>query len=276
MFNRRSRESGRQKWNDSMRCFSKTVKKKSKIINENEIKPLCHFIRYSSSGFKCFVFVLALLAFVAWILCRLKSINLIGIQDSLNTVLEFLYNHRSAIDGWAYSYIAGVLVYYLTVVLPEAKRGQALLPSICERIRYIEDTFSELSRCLCYGDWSEDHSLLKNAIVQLKQYGKTESDNYYKFDYCFFILHYAVSEIDKYTDFILQLHEVLPAKDLKNILDVKYCSVLDKIRSEAIRNTLFNEDDAKEFLEELREENMKIKTIHKRIYNKIYKHKYEG
>ena len=251
--------------------FHKTNQvKNTKKSNDKEERSLCRFIWYRISGIKSLTWIFGLLFLLLYVLCRLKEINLTCLQEYLNNIIRYLNAHKTAIDGWTYSYIAGALVYYLTVVFPGAKRSQALLPIVCERVRYINDSFFELSNTLCGDNWCINKESIENGVKQVMTFGKTKSDNHYTFEYCF-MLSYFISEIDKYTDMILQLYEVLPSKYLKRILDVKYSSTFDKIRTGELDGAVFDEYGIRQFLEQLRQENIKMNKLYKQIFKRVYK-----
>ena len=240
----------------------------------SKVHSLGCFIFQRMCDWELWVWVITFSILGLYIVSRFDSINLTAIQNYVNLFLSWFKQHKLAIDSWTYSYITGILIYFLTVTYPHAKRSQIILPKLCDKVRLFKDDFRELSFALCNKDWCEDDFIPKNEIDMIKHYGKNPNNNtYYSLNFCFPILKSKIDAFDSYADYILNHQEELSNYEIKILLEVRHSSIFDKIRTKEIATPLLDENDLINFIEELREENKKIINVYDEMCNRCFKRK---
>lgn len=145
-----------------------------------------------------------------------------------------------------------------------------MLPSICERLRYIKDEFYDLSYSLASCDWIKDSNFLDNALENVAHFDTNQKSNRYSLNYCNFFLQLFVENLDKHADFILQYHNELSPKEMRTLLEIKFSSILGKIREDHFSVALFDKESFNKVIQELRTQNIKAISLYEKLCNRVY------
>ena len=245
---------------------------KAKKIRKDKrnVRSLCYFITHRMCRMEVCLCVIGVLFVILYCIARIDESIIDRGSCLAKDILSFLRQNKEDIDALTYSIIPAFFVYFVTVVIPESKRSQAMLPSICERLRYIKDAFYELSYFLTNSDWVNDSNYLDKALENVARYGTTQYSNRYSLKLCDFFLQLFVEELDKQTDFILQFHNELTPKELKSLLEIKFSSLIGKIREGHFKEALYEKEAFNEVITEFRELNIKAISIYNKLCNRVY------
>lgn len=223
------------------------------------------------------IWIVSICLLSIYILSRLGTINLTNAQNLINSFIAFFHSHKTMIDGWTYSFISGVLVYFLTVTFPHAKKSLIVLPKLCETIRLLKDDFRDLSDSLCFTNWCADSFNVIDAINAIKYYGRIPiNETFYSLNYCRPILKSKVELFDSYIDSVLNHQEELNNHEIKVLLEIKYSNIFAKIRSEDYLTTYMAENELKDLIESLRKENKKAVNIYNEMCKRCFKSQYKN
>lgn len=145
-----------------------------------------------------------------------------------------------------------------------------MLPSICERLRYIKDEFYDLSDCLANCNWIDHPDYLNKAFENVTNFSTTKNSNSYSLHYCNFFLQLFVENLDKHADFILQYHNELSPKEMRTLLEIKFSSIFGKIREDHFSVALFDKESFNKVIQELRTQNIKAISLYEKLCNRVY------
>ncbi len=239
--------------------------------DKKKVKSLWHFVYRRMRGHEKWLWLLCVIVVIMYILSHSCPVHLGCVQDIINSVISFLNKHNNCIDGWTYGIISGIFVYFFTVILPTARRSSVITPVLVEYLRYISDEFKALSQLLCDCDWCTNGNAISKAVDTVRKTTSAENNEMYSLaDFHVFILGF-LNRIDKYTDYILNNHELLQPDELNCLSSFKHADVFNKIRSDEFFAGMFTNDDLKCILENIVIENRRTNELYDIVCKRVYK-----
>lgn len=211
------------------------------------------------------------------IICFLVSIVIVICEhvDKLSFLkfvesVVFYLNEGTILYTLATSYISGVIVYFLTVVIPEIRKRKAMLVEICYLLKELEDEFTSLRLELGIEDWHSSDEAIENAIQMVKHYNKSNNDSY-KLDFCIKILEKLAQDFDNLTSVILSYFSILNEDELDAIIKIKRSRNAYFIKYKDGIENVMNESTLRNYFKDLAQLHQNIIDLQEKIKNRIYK-----
>lgn len=200
------------------------------------------------------------------------SIVIFFLKDLFVNVYILAKAFKTVFEGIAISYIAGVIFYFFSVVLPDAKRSIPHLTACLESLRYINDYFCELSMELTGENWLNDKKDIDKIVKDIYESwdrSKTKHDKCIVHDQRFVKFY---KQFNKRIDVIFANNICLSTDELKILSQIRYnksiCCIYDL---DDIENIVLNENQSKLFLKNLIEVNKECRKVYGDLIKRVYK-----
>ena len=170
----------------------------------------------------------------------------------------------------AVSYISGVFVYFLTIVLPETRKNKSIYVEICCLLRELEDEFTSLRLDLEVEDWCSSDKAIDAAVQTVKYYNKQDC-GFYKLQFCSKILEDLAQTFDNLTSVIQLYFSILSKEELDAIVRIRRCKIAYMVKYKYGIENVLNENEVRNYFMELAQLNKDVAQLHKIMKKIIYK-----
>ena len=191
----------------------------------------------------------------------LKAYDVLKSIETNNLILSILLKLFYAL---AVSYVPGVFVYFLTVVLPETKRSKPLLVEIEKSLQDIKDSFYSAM------EYINSDNAVEIALDDVKQYGKY-NDTFYSLQFMNKTLEKLYQSIERLTSNILSYSSALTQNELNIIIEIRHHKIARQMKfKDGVENVL-NKDGVRSYFENMVNLYNEIIELHKSVGSRIYK-----
>ena len=195
-----------------------------------------------------------------------------AIASKCEDLINFLTKYKDAILAFAISYVSGFILYLLTNVLSIVRKYRTVLLDIMEDIRYLKDTFREMSSELSGEDWCENvnwDDVSKKMFVQEIVGGQRLPLNASTID----SLKNFIPQLDNYIFSIFRNGvEYLEQNELDMLLEIKRAKVLELLRYHINGNfPCYTQEELKTKIQDLIDVNKKVVQLYELISKRILK-----
>ena len=221
------------------------------------------------------VFILFAFAFIAIPICKLITASCIldcisCIHSFIEIHIHFLSEVKKLLYTFALSYVSGVIVYYLTVILPEAQRSKPILAEIENTLKFLIDEFDEFAQKLQIGDLNNVDEVAEKAFTEIQQYGKT-SENQYNLKFCKLYFIILAKELDHFVTISLEQSSVLTLDELNTIVfKIRKQKVSERLRCNYGIDNCLTAYDMKQYMKDIGLLYVEISQFRKKLRNRIY------
>lgn len=208
-------------------------------------------------------FVTILFVIACFVIIEVDSPMMIRyILELLGVDTSSLFQKDSFLCVLSISYISGVLVYFLTILLPEAQRSKPILIEVENSLRYLKD---ELYSIIEFINSENSVDIAMHYIEQQK-----------KFDSEFFDMYGGNQILDKIhqaletlTLHVLSHSSVLYQSELETLVDIRHRSISRRIRFKYEENEILCKKQVKDEFDKLVQLNKDIINLHDNIKKRI-------
>ena len=145
--------------------------------------------------------------------------------------VRFLSKANTLLENVAISYIAGIIVYFLTIILPETRRAKPVLIEIDKILCYLEDAFVTLSQDLQVGDWCNSKDSLDEIVNTVKHINKQKGEEtFLSLDFCQSSLENLYKKFDELTSEALHHSSALTEDDLNTLVEIRQREVVKQLK----------------------------------------------
>ena len=214
--------------------------------------------------FICFVMAILIIAAYEFTTARY-------ILEIIETVICFLCKIKTIIYALTISYISGVIVYFLTVILPEAQRSKPILAEIENTLKFLIDEFVAFAQKLQIGDLNNIDEAAEKAFTDIQQFGKT-SENHYSLKYCELYFIILAKELDHFITISLDHSSVLTLNELNTIVfKIRKQKVSERLRCNYGIDNCLTACEMKQYMKDIGLLYVEISQFRKKLRNRIYK-----
>lgn len=192
--------------------------------------------------------------------------------SQFSSILNFISEYQIEIISLAISYIAGVIFYVFSVLIPYALNSRAILPDIAEELRYLKDVFRDLSSELIGKNWLDNANYIDEAIGTLKKNPTPQGGHYSLSDYHKSVLKNFINKVDSRIRYV-QKYSVgyLTDDEMKSLLEINRSKVLEQMRDYVCDfSRIFSESDIYQLINALIEVNRKEVALYHKLAKRIY------
>lgn len=185
-------------------------------------------------------------------------------HNFVETIISFLSKGKELFYALAISYISGVFVYFLTVILPETRRSKPILLEIEHTLKYLIDEFYEIE------NFGNSTNAVNIAIEKTKHYGKFNDLHYSLYYMCETLENIHIS-IEKLTSNVLTLSTALTNKELDTLIEIRHRKITRQIKYKYGVENLIDENELRCYFENMTKLHEDIVKLYENIKNRIYK-----
>lgn len=229
-------------------------------------KAICFFIKERLGNRDKWVLRGFLVSFVI-IIC--EHIDRISFFDFVGTVVPYL-KEGTVLYTLAVSYLSGVIVYFLTIVLPETRKRKSILVEMGYILQELEDEFTSLRLEFSIEDWCLSDEAIESAVQIVKQHTKS-NNKFYNLNFCVKTLETLAQGFNNLTSVMLSYSPVLNEEELDNVIKIRRSGNAYLIKYKYGIENLMKESDVRNYFKKLAQLNKDVIQFHKIIKERIYK-----
>ena len=185
------------------------------------------------------------------------------IQNFMEAVIFILSKGKNLLYTLAVSYVSGVFVYYLTIIVPEVRRSKPILVEVEKTLKYLIDYIHEEVNFINSDD------AVRVAMHYLER--QKLEDRTYILKCCNPILRKVHPLLDALTSHILSHSSALTQSELDTLIDIRHRRITYRIRYKYDMKERLYQEQVKDEIKEFVQLNKDIIEFHKKIKSRIYK-----
>lgn len=192
--------------------------------------------------------------------------------SQFSSLLNFISEYQTEIISLAISYIAGVIFYVFSVLIPYALNSRAILPDIVEELRYLKDVFYDLSSELIGKNWLDNDNYIDEAIVSIKRNSLLQANHYNLSNDYKSVFNDFINKVDGRIRYV-QKYSVgyLTDDEMKSLLEINRSKILEHLREYAHNSyPVFSEFQLYQMINDLIEVNRKEVALYHKLAKRIY------
>lgn len=205
------------------------------------------------------LFLVAILIILAYNL--LSEITVIG---CLKVIVSFITNGKDLFYSLAISYVSGVIVYFLTVVLYETRKSKFILVDIEKTLKDLKYEFGSIA------NFDNPNDAVQNIIETVNLYGRF-NEKYYSLYFMDKALEKVFYEMEKLTLNVLSFSSALQAQEIDILVDIRSRQITKKIKNKYGVENLIDVHELYTYFEDMVKLYADINKLHGSIRNRIYK-----
>lgn len=194
-----------------------------------EKKYKCMFMLLFSRLWEREKWMIITLLFTVVIVIVCKYLEASWFKERLCFTVDCLQNSESIIYTLSISYISGVIVYLLTVVLPETKRSKPILSDIAYLLQDLQSEFTEMELELEIIDTDNIEEAISIEAGTVKKV-KRMSECHYSLEHFKHVFDKLKNSSEDLTSKILNHSSVLTQSELKTMVDVRNKKTMKRLK----------------------------------------------
>lgn len=198
--------------------------------------------------------------------------NSFTIQLFLKDIIEMIVFAKETWFAIAVSLLSGIIVYFLTIVVPEVRKRKSLLVEIERTLLDLKTSFIDLATEMQIGDYKNPETCAKNAVNNVKKWCCRVSE-YDDYNLNRFRSHFESlrTSFVRLTEYMLGYSSILSEKEIDMIIDIRQRKVSKRIVFlDGVDNCL-NVDEISDFFKGIANLYNDVCIFHDKIVKSIYK-----
>ena len=190
-------------------------------------------------------------------------------------IVDFITSIKDLLISLSVSLVSGIIVYFLTIVLPEERKKRLLYVEIEQTFLYLESSFIELATELQIGDYENPIICAKRAVTNVKKFccKMSEDEEYSLGRYRKQFSDLAFS-FNKFTDFLLGYSSIMSENEIYTIINIRHRKVSKRILFMDGVDNILNIQEIEEYFNDIAILYKDICSLHEAIQKKTYKKKF--
>ena len=240
------------------------------VIMSRKVKHLYELIILRVLDREILILFLFMISLIALLLN--ECVDSFDVHMCLKGIVDTIVSLKNVIVSLAISLIAGIIVYFLTVVVPEVRKRRSFLVEIEQTFLHLETSFLDLEVEMQLGDISKPHVFADNAVRSVKEWchrlSENEEYNLSTFR-CYFVS--LSKSFNRLTEYLLGYSAVLSEKEINIIIEMRQRTVSNRIMYLYGVDNALSISEIQDYFKEIATLYNDVCTLHKTIEDSIYK-----
>ena len=189
--------------------------------------------------------------------------------------VDCISNVQETINSIAISFLSGIIVYFLTIIIPEVRRARSLLVEIEQVFLNLETSFIDLAIELQLGDFEKPEECANRAVNLVTKFCDCKfEDGFYSLN--LFRTHFESlgNSMNKLTEYLLGYSSVLSESEIDMIINIRQRKTSRRIAFLYGINNLLTIQEISDYFNDIAQLYKDICKLHENITKRIYKKKY--
>lgn len=189
----------------------------------------------------------------------------------LSLTVDCITRTKEPICAISIGYISGVIVYFLTIILPETRRNIPVMIEISNILAQIKDSFLEFQlEDISVHSFENAELAVQDFVNIVKQYGKY-NEQYYGLCFCAPAMRKLSCKLEILTSQILNHSSALSENEINKLIEIRHCDITKKLSSNYGVDELLTESDLKVFFHDIIILDKNIEKFRKEFTHRVFK-----